>query len=88
MWRRKIERHIMSFNDGILQELRDLETAGDLPQRVSNRILLAGIIKNTDMISTLAKRESENGKRIGILERLVASLSALVMALLGWTIFA
>lgn len=80
-------RFIMTTNNGILIELQELEKSGDLPQKVSNRLLLAGIIKNTESISTLAAKESKNDKKIGTLEKIVTLLSGIVMAILGWTVF-
>ena len=78
----------MTTNNDILKEIQKLEQEGDLPSRVTNRLVLAGIIKNTGDISTLVAKESKNEKRIGTLEKLVTFLSTLVLALLGWTIYA
>lgn len=77
----------MANNGIILEELQEMEKSGELPQKVSNRLILAGVIKNTGDISTLVDKESNNEKRIGTLEKLIAFLSTLVMALLGWTVF-
>ena len=79
----------MTDNNGILlREILALEKSGELPQKVSNRLLLAGIIKNTNSISTLTTRETANEKEIGTLKKFVAFLSSLVLAMLGWSIFA
>ena len=78
----------MATNNGIiLKEIREMERSGELPQKVSNRLLLAAIIKNTDSISSLAAKETKNEKKIGTLEKLVAFLSTLMVALIGWTVF-
>lgn len=72
------------MSDGrILKELKDLEASGDLPQHVTNRTVLAGIIMVTEKL--------ENGrydKRISILEKVVTILTTLVLATLGWVAFA
>ena len=82
-------------NNGILAEIRELEKSGDLPQKVSNRLLLAGIIKNAaksdknaSSIAALVANESENKNEIGALKKLTALLFTLITAMLGWTIFA
>lgn len=77
----------MATNNGlILKEILEMAKSGELPTKVSNRVLLAAILQNTNSISTLADRESTNEKRIGSLDKLVKFLSALMLALLGWTV--
>lgn len=75
-------------NNTVLEELRELARSGDLPQKVSNRLLLAGIIKNTNSISTLIDRNSINKQKIATLEKITTLLFSLVVALLGWVVFA
>ncbi len=78
----------MATSNGlILKEILEMAKSGELPTKVSNRVLLAAILQNTNSISTLADKESTNEKRIGSLDKLVKFLSALVLALLGWTVF-
>lgn len=81
-------------SNGILEEILEMARSGELPATVSNRVLLAGIIKNAaksdknaESISTLAAEESRNKERIDSLDKLMKFLSALVVALLGWTVF-
>ena len=75
-------------NNTLLEELRELARSDDLPQKVSNRLLLAGIIKNTNSVDTLIENSTKNDKKIAVLEKATAFLSALVLTLLGWTVFA
>ncbi len=79
----------MATDNGlILKEILEMAKSGELPHKVSNRVLLAAIIQNTDKISTLSDKETDNKQRIGSLDKLVKFLSALMLALLGWTVFA
>lgn len=78
----------MATNGGIIEEIMELEKSGELPTNISRRLLFAGIIKNANVISTLVGKESTNASKIGTLEKLIAFLSTLVLALLGWTVFA
>jgi len=73
--------------NAILEELQELAKSGELPQNVSNRLLLAGIIKNTEQISSLVEFGQINERKIAVLEKVTAILSTLVLALFGWTIF-
>ena len=73
--------------NALLDELKELAKENELPPSVSNRLILAGIIRNTTAICELAESEKANEKKIAVLEKVTAILSTLSLALLGWTIF-
>ena len=70
------------MNGEILRELKEIEKHEDMPPRVSNRLVLAGVIQLYDLIY-----EGKFEKRISRNETMVKIGVGLLTAILGWTIF-
>jgi len=77
----------MAAGNGILMELKELAASNELPPNISNRLILAGIIKNTEQITLLMECEKANEKKVAVLEKVTAIITTLMLALFGWTIF-
>lgn len=75
-------------NELLLEELKKIAASEEMPAKVTNRLVLAGVIHNTKEVNTLCERENEQDVRIGRLETWIKVLSGLLVAILGWTIFA
>jgi hypothetical protein len=70
-------------NGKLIEELRELEKGVELPAKVTNRLILTAIIQ-------LYERVEENNKiksKVGRLEGVVALLSTMWLAVVGWMIF-
>jgi hypothetical protein len=70
-------------NGKLIEELRDLEKESELPGKVTNRLILTAVIQ-------LYERVEENNKvkgKVSRLEGVVALLSTMWLAIVGWMIF-
>ena len=70
------------MNGQILKELKEIEKHEDMPPRVSNRLVLAGVIQLYDMI-----HEGKFDKRISKNETMLKIGLGLLTVILGWTVF-
>jgi len=71
-------------NGALIKELKELEKEYDLPDRVTNRLIITAVIQLYEKVYL-----NENvGKKVSRLEGIVALLSSMWLAIVGWIIFA